>query len=120
MPANRVSLTDGYQGAQQQNRGISDEGESVQGFSKAQHGHTAELQGNNKGALAGQAANGSTGTANSLNAAATMNSANAAGGSDYLRRTGQHEESGAHTQAGDSRAVEDGATDLMSKINFTS
>lgn len=120
MPEQRVSLTEGYQGAQQQNRGISDEGESVNGFSKAQHGHTMEFQGNNKGALATQAANGSTGTANSLSAAATMNNANAAGGSDYLRHTAQHEETGAHTQSGDSQTVESHADDLMSKINFTS
>jgi hypothetical protein len=119
MPADRVSLSEGYEGALQQHRGVGDEGEAVHGLSKKQHAHTNELLSQNKGALASQAGNGSTASANSLSAGALMNTANAAGGSEYLRRTAGHEDSAAHTQAGDSRAVENAAGDLASKINHS-
>jgi hypothetical protein len=117
MAADRVSLSEGYEGALQQHRGVADEGESVNGLSKKQHAHTNELLSQNKGALASQAGNGSTASANSLSAGALMNTANASGGADYVRRTAGHEDSAAHTQAGDSRTVENAASDLAGRIN---
>jgi len=119
MAADRVSLTEGYEGAQQQNRGIADEGEAVHGLSKKQQGHTSELLSQNKGALASQAGNGSTATANSLSAGGAMHGANAAGGSDFVRRTAGHEDTAAQTQAGDSSTVDTAASDLASKINHS-
>ena len=78
MPADRVSLTEGYQGAQQKNQAVGQEGDNVSGMSKKQHGHTEAFSWPpNKGALAAQAANGSTATANSLAAGSNLHTANA-------------------------------------------
>jgi hypothetical protein len=117
MPADRVSLTDGYSGAQQKNNAVSDEAASVVGMSQKQHGHAESFLAANKGALATQGANGSTATANSLAAGANLHGANADNSQQYLRQTAGHEESGAHVQAGESRSVETAATDLNSRIN---
>ena len=117
MTNDRVSLSEGYEGALQKNKGIAQEGDAAQALSKKQHGHTEALMGQNKGALASQAANGSTATANTLSAGALMHANNAAGGADYLRRTAGHEDSASHAQAGESRTVETAASDLTSKIN---
>jgi len=117
MTSDRVSLSEGYEGALQQNKGMAQEGEAAQGLAKKQHGHTEALMGQNKGALATQAANGSTATANTLSAGALMHTNNAAGGADYLRRTAGAEDSASHSQAGESRSVETAASDLTSKIN---
>lgn len=117
MSADRVSLTEGYQGALQTNRSIGDEAEQVHGLAKKQHGHTADLLSQNKGAFANQTGNGSTATANGLSAAGAMHAANAAGGAEYVRRTAQHEGSAADAQGGEARIVETGATDLAHKIN---
>jgi hypothetical protein len=117
MPADRVSLTEGYGGAQQKNQAVGQEGDSVAGMSKKQHGHTEAFLAQNKGALATQGGNGSTATANSLNAGANLHTANADNSQQFLRQTAGHEDTGAHTQAGESRAVETAAMDLQSKIN---
>lgn len=117
MTSDRVSLSEGYEGALQQNRNLATEGENVQGLSKKQHTQTSELMGQNKGSLATQAANGSTATANSLSAGALMHTNNASGGADYLRRTAGHEDAASHEQAGESRTVETAASDLTLKIN---
>ena len=117
MTNDRVSLSEGYEGALQQNKGIAQEGEAAHALSKKQHNHTSDLLGQNKGALATQAGNGSTAAANSLSAGALMHTNNAAGGADYLRRTAGHEDSASHAQAGESRTVETAASDLTSKIN---
>jgi hypothetical protein len=117
MPADRVSLTEGYQGAQQKNQAVGQEGDNVSGMSKKQHGHTEAFSSSNKGALASQGANGSTATANSLAAGANLHGANADNSQQFVRQTAGHEESGAHVQAGESRSVETSAMDLNSKIN---
>jgi hypothetical protein len=117
MPADRVSLTEGYGGAQQKNSAVNDEAANVTGMSKKQHGHTESFLSSNKGALAAQGGNGSTATANSLSAGGNLHGANADNSQQFLRQTAGHEESGAHTQAGESRTVETAAMDLNSKIN---
>ena len=117
MTSDRVSLSEGYEGALQQNKGLAQEGETAHGLSKKQHNHTADLMGQNKGSLATQAGNGSTAAANSLSAGALMHTNNASGGADYLRRTAGHEDTASHDQAGESRNVETAASDLSSKIN---
>ena len=117
MTSDRVSLSEGYEGALQQNKGIAQEGDAAHGLSKKQHNHTSDFLGQNKGSLATQAGNGSTATANSLSAGALMHTNNASGGADYLRRTAGHEEASSHAQAGESNAVENAASDLTSKIN---
>ncbi|HWU21419.1 MAG TPA: hypothetical protein VN088_16545 [Nocardioides sp.] len=117
MAADRVSLTEGYQGALHTNRNIGDQAEQVHGLAKKQHGHTADLLSQNKGALANQTGNGSTATANGLAAAGTMHMANAAGGAEYVRRTAGHEDTAADTQGSEARLMETSATDLAHKIN---
>lgn len=117
MTSDRVSLSEGYEGALQQNKNIAEEGDHAHGLSKKQHNHTAELLGQNKGALAGQAGNGSTATANNLSAGALMHTNNASGGVDYIRRTGGHEDAGAQDMASHSNAAETAASDLTHKIN---
>ena len=117
MSSDRVSLSEGYEGALQRNKNLANEGENAHGLSKKQHGNTEALLGQNKGALATQAGNGSTAAANSLSAGALMHTNNASGGADYIRRTAGHEDTAAHDQAGESRIVENAASDLSSKIN---
>lgn len=117
MPADRVSLTEGYQGAQQKNQAVGQEGDNASGMSKKQHGHTEAFASSNKGALASQGANGSTATANSIASGANLHGANADNSQQFVRQTAGHEETGAHTQAGESRSVETAAMDLNSKIN---
>jgi hypothetical protein len=117
MTSDRVSLSEGYEGALQQNKNLANEGENAHGLSKKQHNHTADLLGQNKGSLATQAGNGSTAAANSLSAGGLMHTNNAAGGADYLRRTAGHEDTASHDQAGESRNVENSASDLTAKIN---
>lgn len=117
MSADRVSLTEGYQGALNTNRNIGDQAEQVHGLAKKQHGHTADLLAQNKGALATQTGNGSTATANGIEAAGAMHAANAAGGAEYVRQTAQHEDTAADTQGGEARIMETSATDLAHKIN---
>lgn len=117
MAGNRVSLTDGYSGAQQKNNAIGDEGANALGMSKKQLGAAEALQGANKGALASQGANGSTATANNLSAGGNLHNANADNSTRYLRQTGQHEEAGANSQASESKIVETGAMDLHGKVN---
>lgn len=117
MSADRVSLTEGYQGALSTNKAIGEQGEQIANAGKVQHGHTADVLSSNKGAFAGQIGNGSTATANSFEAAGTMHAANAAGGAEYLKRTAGHESNASDTQRGDATTVETGATDLMHKIN---
>jgi hypothetical protein len=117
MTSDRVSLSEGYEGALQGNKNLANEGENAHGLAKKQHNHTADLLGQNKGALATQSGNGSTAAANSLSAGALMHTNNAAGGADYLRRTAGHEETASHDQAAESRTVETAASDLTSKIN---
>ena len=117
MTSDRVSLSEGYEGALQRNKDLATEGENAHGLSKKQHNHPADLLGQNQGALATQAGNGSTAAANSLSAGALMHTNNAAGGADYLRRTAGHEDTASHDQAGESRNVENAASDLTAKIN---
>lgn len=117
MTTDRVSLSEGYEGALQQNKGIAQQGDAAQDLAKKQHGHTGDLLGQNKGALATQAGNGSTAAANNLSAGALMHTNNASGGADYLRRTAGHEDAASHQQAGESRTAETAASDLTSKIN---
>ncbi|HET9500092.1 MAG TPA: hypothetical protein VFO98_07510 [Marmoricola sp.] len=113
----RVSLTEGYGGAQQKNNAIGDEGGNSAGMSKKQHGHTEAFLAANKGGLATQGGNGSTATANSIAAGANLHNTNADNSTRFLKQTAAHEESGAHAQAGESRGVETAAMDLQSKIN---
>ena len=117
MTADRVSLTEGYEGAAQANKNIATQGEAAQGLSARQHNATGDLLGHNKGAFATQAGNGSTAAANSLSAGALMHTNNASGGADFVRRTAQHEDTGAQDQKAVATNVETGATDLVSKIN---
>ena len=117
MAQDRVSLTDGYSGAQQKNRAIGDQGASVDAMAKKQHGHTESFMAANKGALASQGANGSTATANSLTAGGNLHTVNADNSQRYLKQMAGHEDSASHTQAGDSRSVETSATDWNQRIN---
>lgn len=113
----RVSLTDGYSGAQQKNNAIGAEGDNTAQMSKKQHGHTEAFSAANKGGLATQGANGSTATANSLAAGANLHNTNADNSTRFLKQTAAHEETGTQSQAGESRNVETAATDLQKKIN---
>ena len=117
MAADRVSLNEGYEGALQTNRNIAGDGESASALAKKQHSQTAELQGQNKGSFAAQAANGSTATANTYQASALMHTANAEGGATFVRRTAQHEDQAASTQQTESAALDTTASDLHAKIN---
>ncbi|KQY56054.1 hypothetical protein ASD11_16420 [Aeromicrobium sp. Root495] len=117
MTADRVSLTEGYEGAIAGHRSVAGSGEGVQGLAKKQHGQTSELQGQNKGAFATQAANGSTATANNLGAAALLHTANAEGGARYVKQTAAHEDEASSGQAAESNALDQAASDLHSKIN---
>ena len=117
MAADRVSLSEGYEGAIQGHKDVANSGESVQGLAKKQHSSTADLQGQNKGSFATQAGNGSTATANSLQAASLMHTANAEGGARYVRSTAGHEDEAASSQGTESTTVESHASDLHSKIN---
>ncbi|MEH3032853.1 MAG: hypothetical protein PGN07_02145 [Aeromicrobium erythreum] len=117
MAADRVSLSEGYEGALQTNRNLANEGESASALAKKQHSQTAELQGQNKGAFAAQAANGSTATANTYQASALLHTANAEGGSKFVRQTAQHEDAAASAQQGESTSLDTTASDLANKIN---
>ncbi|WP_374999738.1 hypothetical protein [Aeromicrobium sp. CTD01-1L150] len=117
MNADRVSLTEGYEAEQQSNRAISSTGESVSSLAKKQHGHAAELQGSNHGAFAGQAVNGSTAAANTFNAAATLHTANAAGGQRDVTNVAAHEDEAASAQRVESTTLDQSAIDLIGKIN---
>ncbi|MGJ9414326.1 hypothetical protein ACHAAC_16610 [Aeromicrobium sp. CF4.19] len=117
MNADRVSLTEGYEGAQQSNRTVAGSGESISALAKKQHGHSADLQGQNKGAFAGQATNGSTAAANNLTAAATLHTANASGGQRNVRDIAGAEEDATSTQRVESTNLDQSALDLQAKIN---
>lgn len=117
MSADRVSLTDGYEAASQGNRNIAGSGDSVQGLAKKQHGHSAELSGQNHGAFAAQATNGSTAAANNLGAAALLHSANAEGGQRNVRDTAAFEDDAAQGQRTESTNLDQSALDLHGKIN---
>lgn len=117
MSANRVSLTEGYQGAQQKNNAIHDEAGTVASQAQKQHGHTEAFQSQNKGALAMQGANGSTATANGLSAGSKLHGTNAQNSQQYLRQTAGHEEQSAQTQGTESRAAETNVSDFNARIN---
>lgn len=117
MTADRVSLTEGYEGAIQGHRNVAGSGEGVHGIAKKQHSQTGELQGQNKGAFATQAANGSTATANNLGAAALLHSTNAEHGGRFVKQTAAHEDEASSGQASESNALDQAASDLHSKIN---
>ncbi|GAA2085040.1 hypothetical protein GCM10009821_28150 [Aeromicrobium halocynthiae] len=119
MSADRVSLTEGYEAAQQSNRAVANSGEGVAGLAKKQHGHSAELQGQNHGAFAAQASNGSTAAANNLSAAALLHTANAAGGQRNVRDIAVHEDEAAQAQRAESTSLDQNALDLHAKINPT-
>ncbi len=117
MSADRVSLTEGYEGAAASHRDVANQGESVAGLAKKQHGHTSDLIGQNKGSFATQAANGSTATANTFQANALLHTANAEGGMRFTRDTAAHEEDATSGQRTESTTLETTASDLHSKIN---
>lgn len=117
MAVSRVSLTEGYSGAQQKNNAIGEEANAASATAKKQHGHTEAFLAANKGALATQGGNGSTATANSFEAGSRLHGANAENSTQFLRQTAGHEESAAQIQGTESRAAETAAMDLNAKIN---
>ncbi len=117
MTADRVALTDGYEGAYQHEKGLANEGESLSHLARMQNGNTESLLSQNSGGFATQLGNGSTGVANTHQAQALLDTNNAAEGTRYLTATAGHEEEAAHSTGAEARLVDQGAQDIIMRIN---